>query len=187
MGSLVMVPVLIDIKDMPNFNPVVKNGLTSVSEGKIYWTEENKVTCREHGACLCLNKDKTLWRCPTCNEGAYVTWIKKTSSLVRPSRFDAKRRTVEQICIALWFFTRCTKGAEACKVCRKAVTDAISIKDAEAELVKIEQIYRLTLMTSRRNAALYAKYREKAEKLENKLKLITNTMRSPKHMTVSKK
>jgi len=65
---------LIDIKDMPDFNPTVKNGLTSVSEGKIYWTENNKVTCREHGACLCLNKNRTIWRCPTCNEGAYVIW-----------------------------------------------------------------------------------------------------------------
>jgi hypothetical protein len=63
---------LIDIKDMPKFNPIVKNGLTSVSTGKIFWTENNKVTCKEHGACLCLNKDRNLYRCPTCNEGAYV-------------------------------------------------------------------------------------------------------------------
>lgn len=65
---------LIDIRDMPEFNPIVKNGLASVSLGKIFWTEKNLVTCREHGACLCLNKDRTLWRCPTCNEGAYVKW-----------------------------------------------------------------------------------------------------------------
>ena len=69
-----MRPKLVDIKDMPEFNPTVKNGLTSVSEGKIVWTSNNKVTCREHGACLCLNMDRSLWRCPTCNEGAYVTW-----------------------------------------------------------------------------------------------------------------
>jgi hypothetical protein len=65
---------LIDIRDMPNFNPIVKNGLISVSEGKIFWTENNKVTCKEHGACLCLNIERTLWRCPTCNEGAFVIW-----------------------------------------------------------------------------------------------------------------
>lgn len=59
-----MKPKLIDIQDMPEFNPLVKNGLTSVSEGKISWTENNLVTCREHGACLCLNKDRTIWRCP---------------------------------------------------------------------------------------------------------------------------
>jgi hypothetical protein len=59
---------------MPEFNPIVKNGLTSVSEGKIFWTDNNLVTCKEHGACLCLNKDRSIWRCQTCNEGAYVTW-----------------------------------------------------------------------------------------------------------------
>jgi hypothetical protein len=59
---------------MPEFNSIVKNGLTSVSEGKIFWTDNNLVTCKEHGACLCLNKDRSIWRCPTCNEGAYVTW-----------------------------------------------------------------------------------------------------------------
>jgi hypothetical protein len=69
-----MKPKLIDIKDMPNFNTVVKNGLASISEGKIFWTENNKVTCKEHGACLCLNKDQSIWRCSTCNEGAYVIW-----------------------------------------------------------------------------------------------------------------
>jgi hypothetical protein len=69
-----MKPKLTNIKDMPEFNPIVKNGLTSVSEGKIFWTNNNLVTCKEHGACLCLNKDRTLWRCPTCNEGAYVIW-----------------------------------------------------------------------------------------------------------------
>lgn len=68
------IPKLIDIKDMPKFNPAVKNGLTSVSEGKIFWTNNNKVTCKEHGACLCLNMDRTIWRCPACNEGAYVIW-----------------------------------------------------------------------------------------------------------------
>lgn len=67
-------PKLIDIRDMPKFNPAVKNGLTSVSEGKIFWTPHNKVTCKEHGACLCLNMDRTIWRCPACNEGAYVIW-----------------------------------------------------------------------------------------------------------------
>jgi len=65
---------LLDIKDMPNFNSAVKNGVLSVSDGKIIWTEENYVTCIEHGACLCVNKERTIWRCPTCNEGAYVEW-----------------------------------------------------------------------------------------------------------------
>ena len=69
-----MNPKLVDIKDMPRFNEAVKNGLTSVSDGKIFWTSNNLVTCRDHGACLCLNVDRTIWRCPACNEGAYVTW-----------------------------------------------------------------------------------------------------------------
>jgi len=59
---------------MPNFNPAVKNGLRSISEGKIFWTDNNYVTCKEHWACLCLNKDRTIWRCPACHEGAYVIW-----------------------------------------------------------------------------------------------------------------
>jgi len=65
---------LLDIADMPNYNPKVKNGARSVSEGKIFWTEENKVTCGEHGACLALNSDLTIWRCPLCHEGCFVVW-----------------------------------------------------------------------------------------------------------------
>jgi len=67
-------PKIIDIQDMPNFNPEVTNGRTSVSEGKIIWTENNYVTCILHGACLCVSKDRKLWRCPICHEGAYVIW-----------------------------------------------------------------------------------------------------------------
>lgn len=65
---------VVDIADMPDFNPVVKDGIRSVSEGKIAWTNQNYVTCVDHGACLAVNKDCTIWRCPTCNEGAYVEW-----------------------------------------------------------------------------------------------------------------
>lgn len=65
---------IIDIADMPKFNPIVTNGIHSVSEGKIFWTDNNFVTCREHGACLCVSKNRKIWRCPACNEGAYVEW-----------------------------------------------------------------------------------------------------------------
>jgi hypothetical protein len=65
---------IIDIADMPHFNPVVKNGIHSVSKRKIFWTSNNYVTCKEHGARLCVSKDRRIWRCPTCNEGAYVEW-----------------------------------------------------------------------------------------------------------------
>jgi hypothetical protein len=65
---------LMDIADMPSFNPEAKDGLHSVSEGKIFWTDNNLVTCREHGACNAVNKDLSIWRCLTCHEGAYVQW-----------------------------------------------------------------------------------------------------------------
>ncbi len=78
-----MIPKLMDIRDMPSFNPAVKNGLSSVSEGKIFWTENNRVTCHIHGACLCLNKDRSIWRCTACNEGAYVIWHLTYSEVYR--------------------------------------------------------------------------------------------------------
>ena len=69
-----MKPKLHDIKDIPNFNPNVKNGLDSVSSGLVYWTDNNLVTCHRHGAMLCVNESRTIWRCPACNVGAYVEW-----------------------------------------------------------------------------------------------------------------
>jgi len=63
---------IMDIKDMPRFNPIVKNGIDSVSTGKIFWTDENYVTCREHWACLAVSRDCRIWRCSVCHEGAYV-------------------------------------------------------------------------------------------------------------------
>ena len=68
-------PKLLDIADMPNCSLEVKDGLHSVTEGRIFWTENNKVTCLEHGACNCVNKERTIWRCLTCHEGAYVPKI----------------------------------------------------------------------------------------------------------------
>ena len=63
---------LFDIKDMPNFNPVATNGIDSVSKRRVFWTKKNLVTCRKHGAMLCVSESRTIWRCPTCNEGAYM-------------------------------------------------------------------------------------------------------------------
>ena len=65
-------PILLDIAKMPDCDLQVKDGMHSVSEGKIFWTDGNKVTCKEHGACNCVNKERTIWRCLTCHEGAYV-------------------------------------------------------------------------------------------------------------------
>jgi hypothetical protein len=63
---------IVDIKQMPGFNPTVQNGIESVSKAKVIWTDTNLVTCLEHGAMLCISENRRLWRCPTCNEGAYV-------------------------------------------------------------------------------------------------------------------
>jgi hypothetical protein len=69
-------PVLIDIGNMPGFNPAAntKNprGDHSVSEGKIYWDAKNKVSCKTHGAMLCVSPDRRMWRCIPCGAGAYV-------------------------------------------------------------------------------------------------------------------
>ena len=63
---------MIDIKDMPNFNPATKSrGESSVSEGKVFWDEQNKASCQEHGAMLCVSAEITIWRCEACGVGAY--------------------------------------------------------------------------------------------------------------------
>ena len=73
-------PILIDIVDMPNYNPVSNTtgrGERDVSSGQVFWTEKNKVTCRDHKAMLCVNEDRTIWRCPGlgCYAGAFVIWV----------------------------------------------------------------------------------------------------------------
>jgi len=65
-------PRILDIAEMPSYNSKVKNGVWSVTELKVFWTDKNKVTCAEHGACLCVSADRKIWRCATCNEGAYL-------------------------------------------------------------------------------------------------------------------
>lgn len=64
---------LMDIADMPNFNPAVPNGTKSVSEGKIYieLTELGYYPwCRKHAAINKVSQDG-IWRCTACNEGCY--------------------------------------------------------------------------------------------------------------------
>lgn len=71
---------------MPEFNSKAGNhGISSVTNGKVYWTNENKVTCHRHGAMNKMSPDG-IWRCIMCNEGAYLPqfdirgtmkWIKK--------------------------------------------------------------------------------------------------------------
>lgn len=64
---------IVDIADMPNFNPSTKSrGDHSVSEGQVTWTEQNKATCKTHGAMSCVNAERTIWRCEACGAGAYA-------------------------------------------------------------------------------------------------------------------
>ncbi len=71
-----------DIRTMPGFNPKVPNGADSVSRGIIYFGTPRHgpdglvtVCCVNHGATLCVAKLREggmIWRCPACNEGAFV-------------------------------------------------------------------------------------------------------------------
>jgi hypothetical protein len=87
---------IIDIKDSPGYNATVKNGIDSVSTGKIvmgfaYWGEGGKIRitlqqtmaemvfegikptypcCKIHGAINKVSKEG-LWRCLACGEGAF--------------------------------------------------------------------------------------------------------------------
>ena len=65
---------LIDLADMPNFKPSTKSGGEhSVSEGKVFVHKRlvETVCCADHGAMLCVNPERTLWRCIACGAGAY--------------------------------------------------------------------------------------------------------------------
>jgi hypothetical protein len=65
---------LLDIADMPRLNP--RSNTTGRRERDI---TDNKVLphptwvaeCKEHGAMNCVNPERTIWRCLTCNVGAY--------------------------------------------------------------------------------------------------------------------
>ncbi len=75
-----------DIAEMPGFNPKVANGSRSISEGKVFWTDT--VWCATHGACLCVSENRAIWRCPACNEGAYVRWHEANSVMERGEATD---------------------------------------------------------------------------------------------------
>lgn len=80
-----------DLKNMPNFNPEVKNGIDSVSTGRVAlmpyldgihflpntlqaktFGKEMKysVFCIKHGACNKVTPEG-IWRCLACNEGCW--------------------------------------------------------------------------------------------------------------------
>lgn len=72
----------IDIQQMPGFNPVVTNGIDSVSRGlvttEVYDTTQEAIgfffhpTCHIHGAMLRVSKDG-IYRCGElgCDNGCY--------------------------------------------------------------------------------------------------------------------
>lgn len=65
-------PTIIDIKDMPGYNPKVPNGADSVSTGKVTWHPTQKAMCHIHKAMNCVSENRRIWRCLTCHEGCYV-------------------------------------------------------------------------------------------------------------------
>lgn len=81
--------VLMDIADMPGFNvDGPQNGIRSVSAGLVefgaeprYWRSIPTARCVRHGACNCVARTKTgrIYRCPTCNEGAYRPDVDQTN------------------------------------------------------------------------------------------------------------
>jgi hypothetical protein len=68
---------LLDVAEMPDFNPVSNQGTGAtaqrdVSSGGVYLHPVWKVACRQHGAMNAVNVARTLWRCLMCNVGGYV-------------------------------------------------------------------------------------------------------------------
>jgi hypothetical protein len=71
---------LVDLEQMPGFDPAVPNGTRSVTEGRVFLGRNpdqgglETVSCRDHGAMLCVavNPAGKIWRCPACNEGAFA-------------------------------------------------------------------------------------------------------------------
>lgn len=65
-----------NIKDMPNFNPEIKNGTDSVTKGYVKMVTNHRGLshphCITHGAMLKVSKDG-IWRCGEkhCSVGCY--------------------------------------------------------------------------------------------------------------------
>ena len=63
---------IVDIRDMPGYNPKVPNGSDSVTRGLVRWDDVQRAVCATHGAMNCVSQDRRIWRCLTCHAGAYV-------------------------------------------------------------------------------------------------------------------
>jgi len=76
---------LLDIADMPGGLNAASNTTgkrqRDVTDGKVIAHSEWKVACKEHGAMNCVSADRKIWRCPTCNVGAYVEPTKQDKEL----------------------------------------------------------------------------------------------------------
>jgi hypothetical protein len=72
-----MPPELLDLEAMPGYNLAANTTgrrERAVTDGLVYWDEVHKVCCKLHRAMLCVNRERTIWRCPWCHTGAYVRW-----------------------------------------------------------------------------------------------------------------
>lgn len=68
--------IIVDIKDMPGYNPSVKNGIDSVTTNKVYPSSiiDGHPYCVRHDSLLKVSRDG-IWRCgePHCSNGCYQT------------------------------------------------------------------------------------------------------------------
>lgn len=49
----------------------------------------NNLVCEEHGAMLCVNKDRSIWRCPVCNIGISLGSVESGEALM--AKIQTKR------------------------------------------------------------------------------------------------
>ncbi len=59
----------VDIKDMPNYNPIVRDHVESVSKGELKILNGTP-HCKKHGAMNKVSKDG-IWRCLMCGVGCF--------------------------------------------------------------------------------------------------------------------
>ena len=64
---------MIDIKDMPNFNPKVRDNIDSVFSGRVFIKKlviGEYPWCVKHGAMNKVSREG-IWRCIMCGDGCY--------------------------------------------------------------------------------------------------------------------
>ncbi len=63
-----MVKIFVDIQEMPDYNPVVKDNVRSMRDRQIFI--DGYPNCMRHGAMNKVSKDG-IWRCLICGVGCY--------------------------------------------------------------------------------------------------------------------